>query len=67
MLQLRQVTERSQTAALEAAQARVRQLEARLAAAQAQPAPARPVFASLATTAAWPPLWPAEVFLQVEL
>ena len=45
MLQLRQVAERSQTAALEAAQARVQQLEARLAAAQAQPAPAWPVLA----------------------
>ena len=45
LLQLRQGAERNQAAALEAAQARVQQLEAQLAAARAQPAPARPALA----------------------
>ena len=65
VLQLRQVAERSQAAALEAAQARVQQLEARLAAAQAQPAPARPYLEQVAAAlTAWPLILPVQVLLE---
>ena len=67
MLQLRQVAERNQAAALEAAQARVQQLEAWLAAAQAQPAPARPALAQGAAVQRGHFLLPVEVLLSFKV